>query len=93
MTIELAYGVKPMSRFNPLDRGNLYQIYRLILLKTMEVVMFQSPRSGKFVSDYSFGCNHVFASTTSFNPLDRGNLYQIKVKRTTGIKRVHVSIP
>ena len=39
-------------RFNPLDRGNLYQmaldpnsIVRFFLVK------FQSPRSGKFVSD------------------------------------------
>ena len=78
MTIELAYGVKPMSRFNPLDRGNLYQIYRLILLKTMEVVMFQSPRSGKFVSDRNGRAGCLLWMVLGFNPLDRGNLYQIR---------------
>ena len=36
--------------FNPLDRGNLYQILENI--GEMEVKeLFQSPRSGKFVSD------------------------------------------
>ena len=42
--------------------------------------MFQSPRSGKFVSDSSRtrGCS---CNSLCFNPLDRGNLYQIEVKK------------
>ena len=37
--------------FNPLDRGNLYQISRYIARLEAERLAFQSPRSGKFVSD------------------------------------------
>ena len=36
--------------FNPLDRGNLYQINNNGA-QVEEVMLFQSPRSGKFVSD------------------------------------------
>ena len=36
--------------FNPLDRGNLYQIAILAVL-AFAAFAFQSPRSGKFVSD------------------------------------------
>ena len=39
--------------------------------------LFQSPRSGKFVSDVRFSTMDG-QQWTSFNPLDRGNLYQIK---------------
>ena len=38
--------------------------------------MFQSPRSGKFVSDLE-KCVIFVALLQSFNPLDQGNLYQI----------------
>ena len=39
---------------------------------------FQSPRSGKFVSDIKgFTPLAILSQTTGFNPLDRGNLYQI----------------
>ena len=39
--------------FNPLDRGNLYQMRfgRIPQIKELCMMMFQSPRSGKFVSD------------------------------------------
>ena len=38
--------------FNPLDRGNLYQITKKTAQKVIaNNVLFQSPRSGKFVSD------------------------------------------
>ena len=37
--------------FNPLDRGNLYQIKPKFHHKIFLIVKFQSPRSGKFVSD------------------------------------------
>ena len=40
-------------RFNPLDRGNLYQMLRSnqLSMKVALLSLFQSPRSGKFVSD------------------------------------------
>ena len=37
--------------FNPLDRGNLYQIVQFFERRDDRWVSFQSPRSGKFVSD------------------------------------------
>ena len=37
-------------RFNPLDRGNLYQIDDTSAISWLDT-LFQSPRSGKFVSD------------------------------------------
>ena len=45
----------------------------------MLVVMhrFQSPRSGKFVSDEVKEFKLNFYALDCFNPLDRGNLYQI----------------
>ena len=39
--------------------------------------MFQSPRSGKFVSNLSSLHTQVLLSSICFNPLDRGNLYQM----------------
>ena len=42
--------------------------------------MFQSPRSGKFVSDPPEPVEEEVDSEAGFNPLDRGNLYQIKIK-------------
>ena len=39
-----------MFGFNPLDRGNLYQMQKTIETQPVPK-MFQSPRSGKFVSD------------------------------------------
>ena len=42
---------------------------------------FQSPRSGKFVSDLAGFVNQQFLPQSNcFNPLDRGNLYQIAQK-------------
>ena len=38
---------------------------------------FQSPRSGKFVSDFQKTAFLAVMFRVSFNPLDRGNLYQI----------------
>ena len=40
-------------RFNPLDRGNLHQIqgFEPVISKVKDSLKFQSPRSGKFVSD------------------------------------------
>ena len=90
--------------FNPLDRGNLYQIRSTLFgVLRNEFGLFQSPRSGKFVSDrllealfdapegtaeFQSPRSGKFVSdkqskTTDkkhhlcFNPLDRGNLYQI----------------
>ena len=39
-------------------------------------LMFQSPRSGKFVSNITMS-NFIEETLEGFNPLDRGNLYQI----------------
>ncbi len=39
--------------FNPLDRGNLYQIEGNTFMVHCKLDRFQSPRSGKFVSDLS----------------------------------------
>ena len=39
--------------------------------------MFQSPRSGKFVSDQFAGILFFILGHIRFNPLDRGNLYLI----------------
>ena len=62
--------------FNPLDRGNLYQIPKEPTYRILSEV-FQSPRSGKFVSDLE-KCVIFVALLQSFNPLDQGNLYRIK---------------
>ena len=95
-------GTKRDLCFNPLDRGNLYQIKLSIQhFAQREYIALQSPRSGKFVSDLLIKasrqyCNILFQSPRSgkfvsdideseadyysmarFNPLDRGNLYQI----------------
>ena len=61
--------------FNPLDRGNLYQIPKEPTYRILSEV-FQSPRSGKFVSDLE-KCVIFVALLQSFNPLDQGNLYKI----------------
>ena len=49
--------------------------------KLLFIAKFQSPRSGKFVSDYYqvLVVNHLLLKSR-FNPLDRGNLYQIWLK-------------
>ena len=39
--------------------------------------LFQSPRSGKFVSDVALIKTTIQRLKIGFNPLDRGNLYQI----------------
>ena len=68
-----------MVGFNPLDRGNLYPINNNENVFNPETVAekFQSPRSGKFVSDYVID-HGITKITTCFNPLDRGNLYQMR---------------
>ena len=43
--------------------------------------MFQSPRSGKFVSDDEITQEILDMLGISFNPLDRGNLYLIEFIR------------
>ena len=64
--------------FNPLDRGNLYQIGQNRSKHSVVVEnMFQSPRSGKFVSDMYVLIFQIYNLQSCFNPLDRGNLYLI----------------
>ena len=78
--------------FNPLDRGNLY----LILLAKERLtwqVLFQSPRSGKFVSNMKISFAGV-GMRYSFNPLDRGNLYLMTMRRSLKLgDYIPVSIP
>ena len=59
-----------------------FSAFSIMLLTTG--MLFQSPRSGKFVSDLHLKRILDQQQLVSFNPLDRGNLYQIfswKVKR------------
>ena len=65
-------------RFNPLDRGNLYQMMAMMSEPKPVHKAFQSPRSGKFVSDIIMAMVAKNGTAGCFNPLDRGNLYQIK---------------
>ena len=60
----------------------------------MSNFMFQSPRSGKFVSNENIGEMEV-KEFKRFNPLDRGNLYLIRINqiRTSSYLRMGVSIP
>ena len=68
--------------FNPLDRGNLYLIIDENTYEHSTQIAFQSPRSGKFVSDL-FTAVTLTKRDKCFNPLDRGNLYQIsKIEHT-----------
>ena len=58
-----AYGMS----FNPLDRGNLYQMSQKDAFSRANDIMFQSPRSGKFVSDdYSVYCENKRESPIVF---------------------------
>ena len=45
---------------------------------------FQSPRSGKFVSNLMSFLTH-FLNVPCFNPLDRGNLYQMDMSNALDI--------
>ena len=56
---------QPRKCFNPLDRGNLYQIqgFEPVISKVKDSLKFQSPRSGKFVSndfDWDMECKGVY---------------------------------
>ena len=53
---EQSYGwaLKELAYFNPLDQGNLYQIMEMLGSNENSTQPFQSPRSGKFVSDCFF---------------------------------------
>ena len=64
-------------RFNPLDRGNLYQMRRRKFYNYCTCSWFQSPRSGKFASDL-FTAVTLTKRDKCFNPLDWENLYQMR---------------
>ena len=53
----------------------MYVMQRIIVGLFMK--MFQSPRSGKFISDKGEKMASFKERKQRFNPLDRGNLYQI----------------
>ena len=77
---EQSYGwaLKELAYFNPLDQGNLYQIMEMLGSNENSTQPFQSPRSGKFVLDQRAPQQRAAApAQRRFNPLDRGNLYQI----------------
>ena len=50
---------------------------KMLAIITTKRATFQSPRSGKFVSDDMLQMETLLATVLCFNPLDRGNLYQI----------------
>ena len=56
--------------FNPLDRGNLYLIGSDTRWDFYTLVAFQSPRSGKFVSDLNKGSK--MRTNVSFQSLRSG---------------------
>ena len=76
---QLCLKIKIKHGFNPLDRGNWYQINPLVEQYLHFFNQgFQSPRSGKFVSDSEWWSYRSCPKLSQcFNPLDRGNLYQI----------------
>ena len=51
--VENTLTITVLKCFNPLDRGNLYQIqgFEPVISKVKDSLKFQSPRSGKFVSN------------------------------------------
>ena len=59
------------------------------------VKVFQSPRSGKFVSNLwaSKNMSTLTLLNGGFNPLDRGNLYQIEANPKAYFGEDSVSIP
>ena len=64
------------KRFNPLNRGNLNQILRRQNGWRRTVLSFQSPKSGKFESNFHLEYKNA-KDYASFNPLNRGNLNQM----------------
>ena len=81
--------------FNPLDRGNLYQIqgFEPVISKVKDSLKFQSPRSGKFVSndfDWDMECKGVY----QFQSPRSGKFVSDVPKRCLQqSKRYNVSIP
>ena len=62
--------------------------------KALQYMRFQSPRSGKFVSDtYAIAIIALATVIIGFNPLDRGNLYLIEVYWYFEKRDIEVSIP
>ena len=67
-----------LKGFNPLDRGNIYiGSFYITRDAAFGQIEFQSPRSGKFVSDMMQKLVIISTLNQCFNPLDRGNLYLI----------------
>ena len=68
-----------LKGFNPLDRGNIYiGSFYITRDAAFGQIEFQSPRSGKFVSDMMQKLVIISTLNQCFNPLNRGNLYRIK---------------
>ena len=64
--------------FNPLDRGNLYQIYiRKDQTFCIEAICFNPLDRGNLYQMKNIGLIGMSQWSGCFNPLDRGNLYQI----------------
>ena len=75
--------------FNPLDRGNLYLIKPDFDDEIANAIQFQSPRSGKFVSNHMVSPLGSFTDgIMRFNPLDRGNLYLISTHLDNSVHSV-----
>ena len=88
--------LKYILRFNPLDRGNLYQICpqkNIWNQKSLEKG-FNPLDRGNLYQIHMLQPNYRFLSTGDcFNPLDRGKLYLIRIKTQIGWINVSVSIP
>ena len=84
-----------LKGFNPLDQGNIYiGSFYITRDAAFGQIEFQSPRSGKFVSDMMQKLVIISTLNQCFNPLDRGNLYQIPNANGTGTDTTYsVSIP
>ena len=66
--------------FNPLERGNSNQILSNWDTSSQKKLLFQSPRTGKFESNFQYKIRPSNpGSSGCFNPLERGNSNQIKV--------------
>ena len=66
-----------LHRFNPLDRGNLYQIG--LLQSRLEVFNCFNPLDQGNLYQISNFMREIDSIQSCFNPLDRGNLYQMQV--------------
>ena len=66
-----------MVGFNPLDRGNLYQIGAILRNSQPKFSRFNPLDRGNLYLIIRVSIDYFNPSNSRFNPLDRGNLYQV----------------